>query len=234
MTPLQEALAPRSDQLNADDLISGTRTIKITEHRFIEGDKGGKMMSLRFEGDNGKPFKPCKTMGRAMVLAWGITDDPEEEKVSAQFVGKSLKIFRDATVDFGPDKGVGGIRISHMSHLTAPAVMTLTVSRGKRAKFVFQPLIAEVTNHPANKRQTADEWAAQHITATLDAVTLDDLSGVIAAAAKAMDKLEKQNPQLWAEVNAADAARRSQIEAEGHTESDMADGFGDDGTDATT
>lgn len=140
MTLLQEALAPRSDQLNADDLIAGPRTVTITGARFVQGDRGGKRILISYDGDQGKPFKPCKTMGRAMVMVWGITDDPDEAKVSAQFVGKSMTLYRDPTVDFGPDKGVGGIRISHMSDIDSPKTVKLTVSQGKKSNFVFKPL----------------------------------------------------------------------------------------------
>lgn len=167
MTPLQQALAPRSDQLNADDLIAGPRTIKITGARFVEGDRGGKKIVISYEGDNGKPFKPCKTMGRAMVMVWGIVDDPDEANVSAQFAGKSITLYRDPTVDFGPDKGVGGIRISHMSGIDAPKTVKLTVSQGKKTNFVFKPL-AETSSAPALTQDQARCDIA-------NAATLDEL-----------------------------------------------------------
>lgn len=221
MTLLQEALAPRSDQLNADDLIAGPRTIKITGATIIEGDKG-KVISIRFEGDNGKPWKTCKTMGRAMVMVWGIVDDTDPAKIEAQFIGKSLTIYRDSEVDFGAEKGIGGIRISHMSHITSAKTVKLTASRGKKKTFVFEPLIAEVAPIRTAK-QTAVQWAEEQIGAAKVCANLDSLASVMARGAKPMGKLEEQNPELWADVNAAYAEARAALDT------DPGDGFADEG-----
>lgn len=132
MTTLAEALAPRSDQLNADDLIAGPRVLKITGARIAKDDRQVKII-INYEGDNGKPWKPCKTMGRAMVMAWAITDE-------AQLIGKSVRVYRDPTVRFGDQGEIGGIRISHMSHIEKPVNVKLTVSQGKKGMFTFAPL----------------------------------------------------------------------------------------------
>jgi hypothetical protein len=136
MSTLAEALAPRSDQLNADDLIAGTRVLKITGARIAKDGRETRII-LNFEGDQGKPWKPCKTMGRAMVMAWAITDE-------AQFVGKSVQVYRDPTVKFGDQGEVGGIRVSHMSHIARPVNIKLTVSQGKKGMFTFHPLVTVV------------------------------------------------------------------------------------------
>jgi len=133
MTTLAEALAPKSDQLNADDLIPGPRTLKITSARISKEDRQTKIV-LNYEGDQGKPWKPCKTMGRAMVMVWAITDE-------AQLVGKSIRVYRDPEVKFGDQGAVGGIRISHMSDIEKPASVKLTVSQGKKSIFNFHPLV---------------------------------------------------------------------------------------------
>jgi len=138
MTTLSEALAPRSDQLNSDDLIPGPRVLKITGGRIARDGRQTKII-LSYEGDAGKPFKPCKTMGRAMVLVWGLTDEGFEEQVK----GKSIRVYRDPEVTFGDQGQVGGIRISHMSHIDKPTQAKLTVSQGKKAVFVFHPLLTE-------------------------------------------------------------------------------------------
>ena len=66
MSLLTEALAPRSDQLNADDLIAGPRVITITSVRAVKDGRETKLV-LNYEGDNGKPFKPCNRHGSASV-----------------------------------------------------------------------------------------------------------------------------------------------------------------------
>jgi hypothetical protein len=157
MTTLAEALAPRSDQLNADDLIPGPRDLKITSARISKEERQTKIV-INYEGDNGKPWKPCKTMGRAMVMAWAVTDEK-------QLVGKSVRVFRDPDVKFGDQGAVGGIRISHMSHIAKAVSVKLTVSQGKKSVFVFQPLAAE-----------SDEVTAETVRGWLDeCATLDDL-----------------------------------------------------------
>jgi len=131
MTPidLSTTIQAKSDQLNADDLISGPITIKVT------GVKGTseptQPIAISYEGDNGKPYKPCKSMRRVMVIAWGSR--------GADYVGRSMTVYRDNDVAFGGIK-VGGIRISHMSHLEGPLTMALTVTRASRKPYTVQPL----------------------------------------------------------------------------------------------
>lgn len=136
MTTLSEALAPRSDQLNADDLIPGPRVLKITGGR-VSSEGREKKIVLSYEGDNGKPWKPCKTMGRAMVMLWSLTDEGFAEQVK----DKQVRVYRDPEVRFGDQGEVGGIRISHVSHISKATSIKLTVSQGKKAVFTFHPLV---------------------------------------------------------------------------------------------
>lgn len=221
MTLLQEALAPRSDQLNADDLIAGPRTLTITGARFVQGDRGGKKIVISYDGDGGKPFKPCKTMGRAMVMVWGIVDDPDESKVSAQFAGKSITVYRDPEVKFGDQGAVGGIRISHMSHIDSPKTVKLTVSQGKKSNFVFKPL----TTPKLAARQTPDEWLANYKGAVETAPDLDALAAVQQKATRALDKLKVDHPALYdAAVQAGKDRADALNPSEGRATEDMGEG----------
>mgnify|MGYP000952184106 CR=1 FL=1 len=65
---LSKTIAPKSDQLNADDMISGPRTITVTSVKLAAEDQP---VSIHFVGDDGKPYKPCKSMRRVLVKAWG-------------------------------------------------------------------------------------------------------------------------------------------------------------------
>lgn len=224
MTLLQEALAPRSDQMNADDLISGPRTITITGARFVQGDRGGKRVVINFEGDNGKPFKPCKTMGRAMVMVWGITDDPDEANISAQFAGKSLTLYRDPEVKFGDQGAVGGIRISHMSHIDSPKTVKLTVSQGKKSNFVFKPLATP----KLAARQTPEEWLENYKGAVATAPDLDALAAVQQKATRALDKLKVDHPALYDAAIEAGKAKADELNpSEGRATEDMGEGHND-------
>ena len=88
---LSKTIAPKSDQLNADDLIARSMTIKITNVTGKDGD--AQPISIFFEGDNGKPYKPCKSMRRVLVMVWG--DQGKE------YIGRSMTIYRDPAVVFG-------------------------------------------------------------------------------------------------------------------------------------
>lgn len=122
-------IAPKSDQLNADDLIAGPRTITVTSVRGT--DAADQPVAIHYEGDGGKPYKPCKSMRRVMVHCWG--------KNAAGYVGKSMELYCDPEVMFGGMK-VGGIRIRSMSHIDGPKQMALTATRGKKAPYKVQPL----------------------------------------------------------------------------------------------
>lgn len=133
MMDISKTIEPKSDQINADDLIGGPRTILIT-HVSADPSSAEQPVSIRFDGDNGKPYKPCKSMRRVLVHLWG--------KDGSTYVGKSMTIYRDQEVQFGGIK-VGGIRISHMSGLQKAETMALTATRANRRPFTVHPLKVE-------------------------------------------------------------------------------------------
>jgi hypothetical protein len=163
MTDMMATIAPKSNQLNADDLIGGRNiTIKVTK---VAGVSGEQPIAINYEGDNGKPYMPCKSMRRVLVHLWG---DKGQE-----YVGRSMTLYCDPTVKFGGME-VGGIRISHMSHITKEITIALTSSKANRKPFTVKPLV--VAEQP-----TADETIA----AIEQAKTLDDLKTIFSAAQKA-------------------------------------------------
>lgn len=103
----------KSDQLNADDLIGAPRTITVTR---VAGNDGDQPISIFYEGDNGKPFKPCKTIRRVLMGVWG--------RNAYEYVGRSMTIFRDDKVTFGGLE-TGGVRISHMSHIDKETIVVV-------------------------------------------------------------------------------------------------------------
>lgn len=123
-------IAPKSDQLNADDLIAGSITIRITKVS-ANPESTEQPVSLFFEGDCGKPYRPCKSMRRVLVQVWG--------RDGATYPGRSMTLYRDAKVQFG-GLAVGGIRISHMSHIDETVTMALTATRANRKPYTVRPL----------------------------------------------------------------------------------------------
>jgi hypothetical protein len=118
---MSQFIVAKSDQLNADDLLGGPRTITITGVRGT--DAADQPVAVNYEGDAGKPYKPCKSMRRVMVHCWG--------KDAAKYAGRSMTLYCDPDVQFGGMK-VGGIRISHMSDIDGKKQMALTATRGKK------------------------------------------------------------------------------------------------------
>jgi hypothetical protein len=128
MTDMTSTIIPKSDQTNSDDLIGGPRTIKVTKVSLLAEDQP---VAIHYEDDDGKPFKPCKSMRRVLVMVWGSDANA--------YAGRSMSLYRDENVKFGGQE-VGGIRISHMSHLKEPVTFPLTATRGRKVPYKVLPL----------------------------------------------------------------------------------------------
>jgi hypothetical protein len=165
---LTAAIAPKSDQINAEDLLAGPRTFTIAEVR--EGS-AEQPVNVHLVESPGKPFRPSKTVLRIFVTAWG--------KDSSTFAGQRITLYRDPTVRFG-GQDVGGIRVSHMSGITKPLKLALTVSKGKRSQYVVDPLPDAPA--PVQAAPTVDEL----IDAAQKAGSDDDLNRIARQAVAAL------------------------------------------------
>lgn len=142
MTDLTNTIIAKSDQLNSDSLISGPMTIKITG---VSADTSSSEQPIivRYENDKGQPWKPCKSMRRLLVAIWGANGN--------EYVGRSVTLYRDPTVKWGGME-VGGIRISHMSHIDKAVTIALTATRGNKRPVTVSPLVLQ-------DKPTADPYA---------------------------------------------------------------------------
>jgi hypothetical protein len=146
---LSKTIIPKSDQLNADDLISGSKTIKI--RNIKGGEDEAQPVSIYFYGDNNKPFKPCKSMRRVLVQLWGSE--------SSIFHGRRLTIYRDDTVKWAGVE-TGGIRISHASHLPESTRVLVTASKNKRIPMTIDVLpLVELKDLVGAKKAIKDKKA---------------------------------------------------------------------------
>lgn len=135
-------IAPKSDQLNADDLIAGPITVRV-----VSVTHGNADCPIRVNIEGRLPYYPCKSMRRVLVAAWG--------EDGGAYAGRSMTLYRDPEVKYGGIK-VGGIRISHLSDIAADMHMALTVTRGKRAEYLVRRLsvaapASAVAWYPADK-----------------------------------------------------------------------------------
>jgi hypothetical protein len=188
VTDLSTTIAPKSDQLNADDLIPGPITITITGVR--QGSSPEQPIAV--EHDSGRPWMPCKSMRRVLVHVWGADGN--------RYVGRSLTLYRDPAVKFG-GMAVGGIRISHMSDMAAAVTVALTETRASRKPFTVKPLVIE-------RQQPTQDVAAwgRKLAADLDACT--DQAGVDAIATRpdVIEALQTAPDRLRARINELIAA----------------------------
>lgn len=182
MVDMSKFVEAKSDQLNADDLIGAPRTITITR---VTGNDGDQPVSIFYQGDNGKPFKPCKTIRRILMGVWG--------RYANEYVGKSMTIYRDDSVQFG-GLATGGIRISHMSDIDKETVVVVMKSKGKKAGVKILPLVQE-------RQKTATLTLDQARADMLAADTLDALKVVWTR--KAMAPFRDDLGELLAERKAA-------------------------------
>lgn len=125
---LTDSIAPNSDQLNAEDMLSGPMTVTIEK---VTAGSSEQPVNVHLVELPGRPYRPSKSMRRVMVGAWG----PE----ASNYTGRRMTLYRDPEVRFG-GMAVGGIKISHLSHIDKPLRLALTVSRGKRAMHTVDPL----------------------------------------------------------------------------------------------
>lgn len=196
-------VAPKSDQLNSDDLISGPRTIRIT--RVTGTGAADQPVAVFFDGDDGKPMKPCKSMRRVMIAAWGPN--------AAEYVGRSMTLYRDPKVKFGGME-VGGIRISHMSHIERDMVMALTVTKAKREPYTVRVLrVTEATAaQPTRTLKQAVDDARKLLADALEESQIHDWVQS-EDRQKLMDHLRAKNPGIAAEIEAAESAAFARLRA---------------------
>jgi hypothetical protein len=128
VSSLRDTIAPKSDRVNADDFMAGPETVTITAVKRGDPDTP---VAVHIEGR--KPYYPCKSMRRVLISAWGDN--------GADWVGKSMTLFTDPSVRFG-GVAVGGIRISHLSHIERDLALSLTATRGKRTPYTVRKLAA--------------------------------------------------------------------------------------------
>lgn len=214
MNDMSQVIIPRSDQQNAEDFLTGPKVFTIQDVAISPGTE--QPVSIKLEGES-RVWRPCKSMSRCLVAAWG----PD----ARLYVGRSVRLFCDANVTWGGMK-VGGIRISHMSHIERDMVIALTATKGKKVMATIKPLVIEQAKPAADG---AANWANEHIARLGQIDTPEALAAHIEAGAKSVAKLEATRPDLHAKVMEAYEIRRDMLTPlEGKPESETGEGFTDD------
>ncbi len=195
---LRPTIIPKSDQLNADQLIGGPVTITVREVRVSTSDE--QPVVVHYDGDNGRPYKPCKTMRKLLVAAWGAD--------GREWVGRAMTVYNDPAVKFG-GADVGGIRISHLSDIERDIRVSLTSTKGKKA-------LHEV-------KRMARPSGVDHLGLIRAATTLDDLKAAFEGATRST-----KDAAARARYTEAKDKRKSELAAEPTPDVDDGPTFGDD------
>ncbi|GGZ22001.1 hypothetical protein [Asticcacaulis endophyticus] len=193
MNDMTAVITPKSDQWNADDFLSGPRTFTIRGVKINGGQE--QPVNISLEGTD-KFYRPCKSMSRVLVSAWGAD--------ATAYVGRSLTLYTDPKVKWGGME-VGGIRISHMSHIDGKLQLALTATKGQRKPHTVTPLVANgnqtaQVQSTAKPKKTPADWRTE-IDALSDmaaiAVWLNDFAGM-----KTHDSQAARDVYAYAETRA--------------------------------
>ena len=186
---LSDTIIPKSDQLNSEQLLGGPITVTVTAVR--RSDAADQPIILNYENDAGRPYKPCKSMRKVLIFAWG--DDGRE------WIGRSMTLYNDPEVKWGGVK-VGWIRISHLSHVERDIILSLTATKGKKETYTIKKL-AQV---PA-----PTDWLQPHLDALADAADMAELQTAYTAALTA--NKARGNTDTRAKIVAVKDTRKQQL-----------------------
>ena len=173
MIDLSSTIVPKSDQLNAEDFISGSLTFTVLDVSVKDAPE--QPVSIKFAGGF-RPWKPCKTMRRVLVLGWGA--DAE------QYIGRSLTILRDPSVKWA-GKQEGGIRIAAMSDIPRRIEVMLSETKGKRTLQQIDVLAPNDIPHTSDdiaiarrvaKGALGRGWNREQIESAMGGVKIEDMT----------------------------------------------------------
>lgn len=190
MNDMASVIVPKSDQINADDLIARTMTVTVKSVK-IEGGKE-QPVSIALVETN-KVYRPCKIMCRLIVRMWG--------DVKEDYVGRSMTLYRDPNVKWGA-LTVGGIRISHMSHIDGEQVVVLQEKRGQLKPHQIKPLKVQQPKPAVD--DPAAGWADRYIAAIQNALDGEELDAIRTKQAPRLTEMKAKRPELYARVIEAD------------------------------
>jgi len=172
---ITEALAPASDQLDAVELVN-PRTFTIDTGSSL-GQRDGKTVAEIRLLNFARVWRPSKGMLDVLAACWG-TD-------AKQWVGHQVTVYNDPEVMFGKDK-VGGVRISHLSHIDKARTVTIRgAGAGRKKQWPVQPLTEAVAPKPPTSAEIASCATADELMALWESSTKDDDTRALIKARKA-------------------------------------------------
>jgi hypothetical protein len=145
---LTNALAPKSDQLDAVDLLgSPPQIFTITDVREGNAEQPVNIHLAEFP----RVWRPSKGMLRVLAHCWG--------KTTAEWTGRRAELYCDPDVMFGPNR-VGGVRISRLSHIEKRTSVPMIIKKGQGGSWNVDPLPDAPASNPNDARivELTEEW----------------------------------------------------------------------------
>lgn len=166
---LRDTIVPKSNQLNSEQLLYGQLTITVTS---VARGSDDQPITVHYRGENGRPYLPCKSMRKVLIFAWGEDGN--------KWVGRSMTLFNDLAVKWA-GVAVGGIRISHMTHIDREISLQLTATRGKKEPFIIKMLTPPADDRVEKFRAALTKKAGEGLAAIVDAwgKTPDDIKAAL-------------------------------------------------------
>ena len=137
MLDVSSTILSKSDQLNASDLIGNEMILTVSNVNLVSSPD--QPMVINWEGDEGRAYKPCKSMRRVLVGLWG--------KDASQWIGRSIGVYNEPTVKWA-GKEEGGIRIKSLSHIDKNKSVTTSESKHKKTTYLISALQVEQKQRP--------------------------------------------------------------------------------------
>lgn len=180
---MSDTIAPKSDQLDAVDLLGGDRTFTIERVTRNNDDQPFNFYLTGFP----RPWRPNLSMRRVLMSCWG----PD----AATYVGRRVTLYCDPDVEFG-GAAVGGTRIRALSHLPndKPKAVPLLVKRGRSAMFTVQPLADAPPPTKPSDRNSGDQ--AKEINDGLTRLGITDRETKLATVTQVIDREIKSATDL--------------------------------------
>lgn len=117
----------KSDQANAADLLGGPLLGTIVDIQMT--GSSDQPVSI-FLDSHPQPWKPSKTFRRVLATCW-----PESP---SEWIGRQVVIYCDPTIKWAGEP-VGGIAISHLSHITKSVPVSVNAAKNKKRTVTVEP-----------------------------------------------------------------------------------------------
>jgi hypothetical protein len=136
-----DTLAPKSEQLDAIELVSGERIFTVREVKITAGEQPASVYFEEFD----RPWRPGVNMRRVLSDLWGK---------GRTWPGHRIALYCDPEVVYG-GKAVGGIRIRAMSHIgDKPRKVLILASQGRPDFYRVEPLTDDAPASPVVTDET--------------------------------------------------------------------------------